>query len=99
MSGIIDIDVPLPYEVSIARADKILNEIAEQIKQQENITDAEYRKICNFSESSLDYRIKVTGDPAFRPQIRRDALQIIATALDAHKISIPYPQLDLHTRK
>ena len=98
MSGVIDINVPFPYEVSISRAEKALNEMAEQIKQQEHVSDAEYRKIANFSDSSLDYRIRVSGDPALRPQIHRDALHVIATTLNAHKISIPYPQLDLHNK-
>ena len=98
MSGVIDIDVPLPYEVKIEKAEKILTEIADQIKRLENITEAEYRNITNFSASSMDYRIRVVGDPALRLQIRRDCLDVIAKALAAHNISIPYPQVDLHTR-
>ena len=99
MSDMIDIDVPLPYELSLSDAEKILAETVENLKQQENVTNAEYRKVSNFSESSMDYRIKVFGPPALRPQIRRDALHIIATTLAKHKVSIPYPHLDLHSTK
>ena len=99
MSGVIDIDIPLPYEINIDRAEKILTEIAKQVSEQEYVTEAEYRKIANYSNSSLDYRIRVVADPALRVQVRRDCLDTIAKALAAHKISIPYPQLDLHTKK
>ena len=99
MSGVIDIDVPLPYEVSPEKAEKVLTDIAEQIKQLDNITESEYRKITNFSDSSMDYRIRVVGDPALRLQIRRDCLDVIAKSLAANKIDISYPQLDLHTVK
>ena len=99
MSEMIDIDVPLPYEVTIPTAEKVMDEIVAELKQQEVVTNAEYRKISNFSASSMDYRVKVYGPPASRPQIRRDSLDTIAKVLAAHKISIPYPQLDLHTKK
>ena len=99
MSGMIDIDIPLPYEVSLDQAEKVLTEIATNIKKQEGATNSEYREVSNFSESSMDYRIKVFGDPALRPQIRRDSLETIASALAKHHISIPYPQVDLHNKK
>ncbi|MBR3248486.1 mechanosensitive ion channel family protein [Candidatus Saccharibacteria bacterium] len=97
MSDMIDIDVPLPYEISLDEAGKVMEEITAEIKKQANVTNSEYRKVSNFSASSMDYRIKVFGDPALRPQIRRDSLETIATVLAKHKISIPYPHLDLHT--
>ena len=95
VSSMIDIDVPLPYELSLTTAEKVLTEIIEKLTKQDNIESAEYRKISNFSASSLDYRIKVYGSPALRPQIRRDALHAIMTILKEHKISIPYPHLDV----
>lgn len=99
ISDMIDIDVPLPYEISLLEAKKVLSEVVEKIKKQDNVTNSEYRKVSNFSASSMDYRVKVYGDPALRPQIRRDSLETIASVLAQHKISIPYPQLDIHTEK
>ncbi len=98
MAGVIDLDIPLPYELEIEKAEKVLKEAAAAIAERENITSAEYRKITNFSDSSMDYRIHIVGDPALRLQNRRDALDIIAKTLAKHKISIPYPQLDLHRK-
>ena len=99
MSEMIDIDVPLPYEVTIPTAEKVMDGIVAELKKQDDVKSAEYRKISNFSASSMDYRVKVYGPPASRPQIRRDSLDTIAKVLARHKISIPYPQLDLHTKR
>ena len=99
MSDMIDIDVPLPYELSLDKAEQILTEATTEIKKQDNVTNSEYRKLSNFSDSSMDYRIKVYGSPDLRPQLRRDSLDTIAKVLAKHKISIPYPQLDLHNKK
>lgn len=99
LSNMIDIDVPFPYEVSLEKAEKVLQEMVAEIKKQDDITDAEYRKLSNFSESSMDYRIKVFGSPALRPQIRRNSLEAIAKVFAKHKISVPYPHLDIHSDK
>ena len=105
LSNMIDIDVPFPYEVSLEKAEKVLQEMVEEIKRQIKLycelrfTDAEYRKLSNFSESSMDYRIKVFGSPALRPQIRRNSLEAIAKVFAKHKISVPYPHLDIHSDK
>ena len=98
MSDMIDIDIPLPYEVDLSTAEKVLAEIVAEIKKQPEVTNSEYRKISNFSDSSMDYRIKVFGTPALRPQIRRDSLHTVAKTLARHNISIPYPHLDLKSR-
>ena len=99
ISDMIDIDVPLPYELSLDQAEQILTEATEEIKKQDKVTNSEYRKVSNFSDSSMNYRIKVFGDPTYRPQTRRDSLDTITRVLAKHKISIPYPQVDLHTKK
>lgn len=99
MSDMIDIDVPFPYEISLESAEKVLAEMVTEIKKQENVTNSEYRKISNFSPSSQDFRIKVFGPPALRPQLRRDSLETIATVLAKHKISIPYPHVDLKSSR
>lgn len=99
LSDMIDIDVPLPYELSLDKAEQVLTKITEEIKKQDNVTNSEYRKVSDFTDSSMNYRIKVYGSPEFRPQIRRDSLDTVARALAQHKISIPYPQLDLHSKK
>ena len=97
--GYVYIPIPLPYELKVAKAEPILRDITKKLQSHTNVTSATYQGITKFNESSLDYQIVLTCDPATRPQTRRDALHTIMTTLEEHKISIPYPQLDLHTKK
>ena len=97
--GYIYIQVPLPYELKVEKAEPILREAVKKIQAHANVTSATYQGITRFNDSSLDYQILLICDPVTRPQTRRDALRTIMTTLENHKISIPYPQLDIHTQK
>ena len=50
------------------------------------------------SESSIDYLINVKSNPAEKLQIRRDAIRCILLELEKNNISVPYNQLDVHTK-
>ena len=97
--GYIFIQIPLPYELEIDKAESILRDIVKKIQTHANVTSATYQGITKINDSSLDYQISLVCNPATRPQTRRDALHTIITTLEKHKISIPYPQLDVHTKK
>lgn len=97
--GYIYIPIPLPYELKIAKAEEVMHEIAKKLQQHAGITSAAYQGITKIDTSSLNYQVVITCDPANKLQIRRDALGIIMATLENHKISIPYTQLDLHTKK
>ena len=94
--GYIFLQVPLPYELKVEKAESVLQEAVKKLRRHEHITSANYQGITKFSESSLDYQIVAICDPPTRPQTRRDALRTIMTTLEEHKISIPYNQLDVH---
>ncbi len=97
--GYIFIPIPMPYELKVEKAEEVLQEIIKKASRHEAITSAKYQGITAFADSSLNYQIVVTCDPMARIQTRRDVLRIIKTTLEAHRISIPYPQLDVHTKK
>ena len=40
--------------------------------------------------------VRITCNPEYKLQIRRDALRIIKQNFDKHKITIPYTQIDIH---
>ena len=97
--GYIYIPIPLPYELKVAKAEEIMHEIAKKLQEHAGITSSAYQGITQIGTSSLDYQVVITCDPANRLQVRRDALGIIIKTLESHKVSIPYTQLDLHTKK
>ena len=99
VSGRIYIQVPLPYELKVEKAEAALHDIIRSLAHHKEITDAKYQGITALGESSLNYQIAVTCDPMDTVQTRRDCLRTIVTTLESHKITIPYNQLDVHTKK
>ena len=94
------IDVPLSYELDLKTAEKVLNKISEKIKELESVEECKYIGLQDFKDSSITYKIKILlTKPNLKLQARRDANGIIKQELDANNISIPYPQLDVHTKK
>lgn len=97
--GYVYIPIPLPYDLKIAQAEKVMHEIVQKLQHHTGVTSAAYQGITQIDTSSLDYQIVITCDPANKLQIRRDTLGIIMATLEEHKLHIPFTQLDLHTKK
>ena len=98
LSNLITIVVPLPYELKVSEAEKVLLAIVKSIQKIENVENCIYSGLTNLSSSSLDYLIKITCEPIKKLQTRRDALSTIVKELEQHKISIPYNQIDIHEK-
>ena len=97
--GYVYIPIPLPHEIKVAKADEVMHEIVKKLRRHNGIASADYQGITQIENSSLDYQIVITCDPANKLQIRRDTLHIIIETLEENKIEIPHTQLDLHSRK
>ena len=97
--GYIYIPIPMPYELKVEKAEAIMGEIVKSLQKQDRITTAAYQGITKFDTSSLNYQVVITCNPADRLQARRDALRVIYTTMESHKIHVPYTQLDVHAQK
>ena len=97
-TGYIYIPVPLPLGLKVEKADEVMKEVAKNLKKTDLITSADYQGLTTINTSSLDYQVVVTCDPINRLQARRNSLHTIIETLEEHKISIPYSQLDIHTK-
>ena len=97
--GYIYIQIPLPHELKVAKAEDVMHEITKKLQHHDGITSAAYQGITQIDNSSLNYQVVITCDPSNRLQIRRDTLRIIVTTLEDYKINIPHTQLDLHNKK
>lgn len=98
VSNLINIDIPISYDIKVTKAEKIINEIVDVISKDENVDKCEYRGINDISTSFLKYQIKVYCNPVKKVQVRRDALRYIMLTLEKNKISIPYTQIDVHEK-
>ena len=90
------IDVPLSYDETIVKQEKILNASCEKIQKLEHVTDAKYIGLNEFASSAIIYKIKILCKPEYKYQVKRQANRIIKLDLDKNRLSIPYTQIVIH---
>ncbi|MBQ7201938.1 mechanosensitive ion channel family protein [Candidatus Saccharibacteria bacterium] len=98
VSGNIMIDVPLPYELSVKKAETVLNDAIKEIEKDEDVESVELLGLTELGSSALNYKIKIVSTPEKKGRVRRSALKTIVETLESRKISIPYNQLDIHQK-
>ena len=94
----INIDIPLPYDLNLKEAENTINYITKEISKIEKVENVEYRGVNNFADSSIKYQIKVYCPPIDKVQIRRDSLTCILRCLEEKNIAIPFTQIDIHQK-
>ena len=98
ISSQLDIEIPLPYELSKKEAESVINECVLNIKNKVNVKSSEYRGINKLNDSSINYLIRIQCNPEVKPQIKRDSICAIIETLEKNKIEIPYTQIDIHKK-
>ena len=99
VSGSIYFNVPLPRELAVEKAEKILELAVSDIKKDKNVIDASCLGLNKISDSSFEYLIFLTCDPVLQLRTRRKALRVVIDTLESNKIAVPYDQLDVHSKK
>lgn len=98
-ADLINVDIPLPYELKLSKAESIMEEIVMRAKAEntDKLIECEYRGVSELASSSINYRIyaKCSDD---RIQIKRNIYHAALAVLEEYKISVPYPQLDVHQK-
>lgn len=98
VSNLINIDIPMPYEMKITESEKVIQKILDKIKTLNNIIKCEYSGVNELSDSSINYQIKVYCKPIHKVQTRRDVLRNIMIGLEENNVHVPYKQIDIHQK-
>jgi small conductance mechanosensitive channel len=98
LTHLVDIDLPLPYEVSRKEAYKVLSGICMQISGIDGVESCELKGTQDFGESAILYKIRFFCEPNNRPDIRRAVLKTIQDGLAEADLHIPYQQIDIHEK-
>jgi small conductance mechanosensitive channel len=95
----ININLPLPYNLALSKAEAIMDEISAACKNIETLQECEYRGVQEFAESAIEYRLYAKCEQGKRITTKRVINHKILEVLEKHKISIPFKQVDIHTTK
>lgn len=98
-TGYIYLSAPFPLRIKPEVADKIMSEIVKNISKLSTVTSVINQGTTNINNSSLNYQLQITCDPINQLQVRRDCIGVIVDTFAAHKILLPYNQIDLHAKK
>ena len=98
ISGIINVNVPMPYEIKIEEAEKVIAEIVECVKCNNNVRNCWYKAVNELADSYINYLIQVDCIPQFKRQVRRDTLRTALQVLEDNNIAVPYQQIDIHNK-
>ncbi|MGN1372206.1 MAG: mechanosensitive ion channel family protein [Candidatus Coprovivens sp.] len=96
------INIPLPYEQPVEKIEKIIkSQILPQFQKIENVNkdSVKYLGVNELADSCIKYLVQFNCKRDTHWQAKRDANKIILTTLAKNKVSIPYPQLEVHYEK
>lgn len=98
VSKYVYVNIPMPYEVNVDKAEEVINKIVNDIKENNKVEECTYKSVNELSESSILYLLEITTNPINKRQVKRDALKIILTEFEQNNIEVPYNQLDIHQK-
>lgn len=86
------IDIPMPYELSTKKIDKILDDIKKRCEKELESTIGEFSiwGLNEFDTSSLKYRIAISAKPNTQWDVKRHINRIIKEEYEKNKINIPH---------
>ena len=98
LSGYIFLDIPLPYELPLSRAEDVMGKVARAVDALPLIQRAEYKEVSELGESAIGYRLAVTAKPEDYYPAKRSALRETLRVLEEEGVAVPYNQLDVHQK-
>ena len=98
VSNVIYVKVPLSYDVKMSKAEKIIEEIVDEVSKLETNNGCVYKGVSQLADSSILYLLQVSCSPINKLQAERDTLRTILLVMENNKVEVPYNQLDIHQK-
>lgn len=98
VSNLVYLNVPMPYELSVEKAEKVVIDIVKKIKKNANVHNCEYVGVNELAESFINYYLKIECNQLYKFQVKRDAQRTILIEMEKNGISVPYNQVDIHNK-
>lgn len=98
VSNLIYVRIPMPYELTVDKSEKIIDYIVSRVKKCNNVEDCKYKGVAELAASSIEYLIEVKCNPIYKLQTNRDTLRQILLVLNEYNVEVPYQQIDIHQK-
>lgn len=92
------LSVPMPYEVTLEKAESIVETIAAIMREHDNVLECENKGVSELADSSIQYLLGMRCKPEYKLQVKRETFRTILEVLEKNNISVPYPQMDVHNK-
>lgn len=87
------------YDTDIAKLEKVLESLKDDILKIENVTDYKLLGVDALGDSSIVYMVDVTCKAMTGAPIKRKVLRLVKDTFDKEGINIPYTTVDINIRK
>ncbi len=91
----VDIDVGVAYDADLKRARQVLEAAAASVPNRDPSRGHQVF-LAGLGASSVDFQVRVWTHPDHYWDVWDKTTEIVKSALDEAKISIPFPQMDVH---
>ena len=98
VSEYIYVRIPMPYEVSLKKAENAIVDIVSLVKENPEVLECNYKSVAELADSSIQYLLEVKCNPLKKLQTNRDTIRCILVGLDKHQIAVPFNQIDVHQK-
>ena len=98
VSNVIYVNIPMPYEITVKKAEKVVEDIIIKINNNNNVEGCKYKGVNDFADSSIKYLLEINCNPLYKLQVKRDALRSILIGMEENNLKVPYTQIDIHEK-
>ena len=94
------VDIPTSYKDDIDKVKKAIEKVCEKLKDEEYVTgEIEMLGVEDLSDSSVNIRVVATTKPTYNYAFKRAFFEEILKEFKKEKLTIPYPQVEVHNEK
>jgi small conductance mechanosensitive channel len=96
------LNIPIPYEEPVEKIEKIIEKnILPKVRKVDNVIEdsVKYLGVNELADSCINYLISFQCKRDTQWAVKREVNRIIITELNKAKVSVPYPQLEVHYEK
>lgn len=99
-NSVLEIDVGIDYKENTDKIIKILEDLEDEIRKLDGVkNDIKVLGVQELGDSKVVYRILVETKPADRFSVRRKVLKLVKDEMERQKVTIPFPQIEVHNAK